>query len=76
MPIKDIVVPGAKDAKQARKRSHGLEQTDITFILNAIKNAMIPGADLQQAVLTVAKLQDIYAQFERAKNSKKDIDQD
>ena len=74
MPIKESVVPGAKDAKKARNRSLGLEQGDITFILNAIKHAMIPGSDLQQAVITVAKLQDIFSQFNRAKEKQKDID--
>jgi len=70
MPIKDSIVAGATDAKKARKNALGLTQTDLTFILQAIRDSKIPGTDLQQAIITIGRIQQIWEQFESAKNKK------
>mgnify|MGYP001485097173 CR=1 FL=1 len=44
-----------------------LTQTDIEFILLTIKNSMISGAMLEQAVVTVQKLQNIHKKLDSSK---------
>ena len=70
MPIKDSIVAGATEAKKARNNSLGLTQDDISFLLQAIRDSKIPGTDLQQAIITIGKIQQIWEQFESAKNKK------
>ena len=43
-----------------------ITEQDIEFILIAIKNSMISGSSLEQAVSTIEKLQKIYEQLQKA----------
>ena len=43
-----------------------ITEQDIEFILLAIKQSMIPGASLEQAVNTIEKLQNIYKKLKNA----------
>jgi len=60
----------SKLAKPTEKRKLIKElkitETDIEFLLTAIKNSMIPGASLEQAVVTIEKLQNIYTELQKS----------
>ena len=65
------LIKNTLSGKKAEETKQGtmLEKADIEFLLLNIKNSMISGATLEQAVLTVQKLQNIYrklTQLEKA----------
>ena len=49
----------------------GLNENDLEFLLLSIKNAMISGAVLDQAVSTITKLQNMYTALQNSKKNKK-----
>tara|TARA_B100000131_G_scaffold317802_1_gene360485 strand:- start:1560 stop:1775 length:216 start_codon:yes stop_codon:yes gene_type:complete len=49
----------------------GLNENDLEFLLLAIKNAMISGSVLDQAVSTITKLQNMYTALQNSKKKKK-----
>ena len=54
----------SKKASSSEGKAYMLTKTDVEFILLNIKNSMISGAMLEQAVITVQKLQKIYKKLE------------
>ena len=48
-----------------------LNESDVEFILLAIKNSMISGSHLNQAVSTISKLQKLYTTLQQLKKKKK-----
>lgn len=63
------VSESAKEGKKLKSDAQGLELEDLSFILTAIRNSMIAGAELEQAVKTVYKLQTLYARFDKLATS-------
>ena len=52
--------------KQKLTKELKITEADIEFILLAIKQSMIPGSSLEQAVKTIEKLQEIYSTLQSA----------
>ena len=65
--IKDIVKKPDKVSKE--RADLMLMKQDVEFLLLTIKNSMISGATLEQAVITVQKLQNIYKRLVKLEKS-------
>tara|TARA_B100000131_G_C17912427_1_gene530894 strand:+ start:412 stop:687 length:276 start_codon:yes stop_codon:yes gene_type:complete len=64
MSLKSKMVKPSEKLKLIKELQ--ITEADIEFLLIAIKNSMIPGANLEQAVTTIEKLQNIYKKLQTA----------
>tara|TARA_B100000131_G_scaffold323098_1_gene379822 strand:- start:7871 stop:8146 length:276 start_codon:yes stop_codon:yes gene_type:complete len=62
MSLKSKMVKPSEKRKLIKELK--ITETDIEFLLTAIKNSMIHGSTLEQAVATIEKLQNIYTQLQ------------
>ena len=71
MGLMDKIKEPSISDKQKLVKQLALNTQDVEFILLAIKNSMIAGSHLDQAVSTVTKLQKLYTKLEELNNNKK-----
>lgn len=67
-----MLLPHEKEILVREVRESVFDKVDIAFILKCIANSKIDGTDLQQAVLTVDKLQKKYKAFSNLKENRKE----
>jgi len=63
-----------KENNKTKLDALGLEIEDLSFILTAIRNSMISGTSLEQAVKTVYKLQTLYTKFDKLSTIEKNAE--
>ncbi len=64
------MLPHEKELLRREIKESGFDKKDIGFIIKSIANSKIDGVDLQQAVITVDKLQKKYKAFSELEEKK------